>query len=380
MKPRLGILAFNPIQYQAPLYQRLASRSHVDLDVLYLSDRGISPAVDAQFGVTVTWDIDLLSGYSHDFLTTATNSKGLTPRIWQLREWIISRDMVVIHGYSDLWMLLAVLLCHSCGIPYMLRCCSVPESRSTGIRRHIRNIITRRAIAGSAGCLAIGQLNRDFYIQQGARNITWAPYSVDHERFSRQPESARADLLARWGIRYDYPVIMFCGKLYPGKRPLDLSAAVKIIPEKTIVLFVGDGVLAEQVRASLPPACGAVTGFINQSELPAYYHAADILVLPSQSEMWGLVVNEAMAAGTFPVVSDRVGSAPDLVKGVGEVYRCGDIAALAEALRRGLARIKDPRSRAMVQQHVAHYSPDITAAGFEEAALAISSSSRLAKR
>ena len=85
------------------------------------------------------------------------------------------------------------------------------------------------------------------------------------------------------------------------------------------MLFVGDGVLAERVQASISPANGVVTGFVNQSDLPIYYHAADILVLPSDEETWGLVVNEAMAAGTLPVVSDKVGCAPDLVDGVGEV-------------------------------------------------------------
>ena len=70
---------------------------------------------------------------------------------------------------------------------------------------------------------------------------------------------------------------------------------------------------------------GIVTGFVNQADLPSYYHAADVLVLPSESEPWGLVVNEAMAAGALPVLSDRVGATPDLVSGLGEIYPCGDI-------------------------------------------------------
>jgi glycosyltransferase involved in cell wall biosynthesis len=87
---------------------------------------------------------------------------------------------------------------------------------------------------------------------------------------------------------------------------------VKALAHQVNTVFVGDGVLAERVRSSLVPGEGAVTGFVNQSELPGYYHAADIIVLPSETENWGLVVNEAMAAGVLPVVSDRVGAAPDL--------------------------------------------------------------------
>ena len=51
------------------------------------------------------------------------------------------------------------------------------------------------------------------------------------------------------------------------------------------VLFVGDGVTADAVRASLLPGSGAITGFVNQSELPNYYHAADIMVLPGEGDL-----------------------------------------------------------------------------------------------
>jgi len=68
--------------------------------------------------------------------------------------------------------------------------------------------------------------------------------------------------------------------------------------------------------------------------LSAFYAASDCLVLPSEYEPWGLVVNEAMAAGLPVIVSDKVGCAADLVRSGenGVVYRCGDLAALAKAL------------------------------------------------
>jgi glycosyltransferase involved in cell wall biosynthesis len=99
-------------------------------------------------------------------------------------------------------------------------------------------------------------------------------------------------------------------------------------------------------------------------------------VLPSQVETWGLVINEAMAAGVLPVVSDQVGAAPDLVEGVGEVYPCGDVPALAAALDRALARATLPETRAMVRKHVARYSLELTAVGFEQGAVAASSERR----
>ena len=75
-------------------------------------------------------------------------------------------------------------------------------------------------------------------------------------------------------------------------------------------------------------------GFINQAEMPCWYGCGDILALPSDLEHWGLVVNEGMACGLIPVVSDAVGCGPDLVAGIGEVFPAGDVDALADALGR----------------------------------------------
>ena len=69
-RPRLGVLDSHPIQYHAPLYQLITRRSRVELDVVFLTDDGHTSVVDPGFGVPVTWDIDLLAGYKHQFLTT----------------------------------------------------------------------------------------------------------------------------------------------------------------------------------------------------------------------------------------------------------------------------------------------------------------------
>jgi glycosyltransferase involved in cell wall biosynthesis len=371
-RPKLGVLAYGPIQYHTPLYQLLARRGNIDLDVLFLSDDGHQPVIDPLFGVPVAWDIDLLSGYAHDFLTTTARPTAPLYRVRELTRWLPSHDSVVINGYSSPWMLLAMTICRARGVPYLLRASSHPQGLSTGLRRHLRNATARAVVAGGAAGLSMGQLNEEFYRKYRARRIIFAPNSVDDRRFACSPAIGRSDLLKRWDLNDDRPLIIYCGKLYPGKRPLDLAAAVKLLPCEVTTLFVGDGELTERVRDSLTPRCGAVTGFINQSELPAYYHAADILVLPSEVEMWGLVINEAMAAGVLPVVSDKVGAARDLVYGVGEVYPCGDVTSLASALNQALTRVQDPNTRDRVRQHVARYSLDRTAVGFEQAAIAVS--------
>src|SRR5664280_2776624 len=76
--------------------------------------------------------------------------------------------------------------------------------------------------------------------------------------------------------------------------------------------------------------------FVNQAEIAEWYGAADLFVLPSDREPWGLAVNEAMAAGALPIVSDSVGCPTDLVAPeIGWVYKTGDVDALANAIREG---------------------------------------------
>src|SRR5439155_25479306 len=88
-------------------------------------------------------------------------------------------------------------------------------------------------------------------------------------------------------------------------------------------------------------------GFRNQSELPGFFALADVFVLPSRHEPWGLIVNEAMAAGCAVVVSSDVGAATDLVTdGLnGYTTPVGEVSALATALARVLC--SPQRSRQM---------------------------------
>jgi glycosyltransferase involved in cell wall biosynthesis len=76
-------------------------------------------------------------------------------------------------------------------------------------------------------------------------------------------------------------------------------------------------------------------GFVNQSQLPAVYTSADLMVLPSEYEPFAVVVNEAMCCGCPVAASDHVGAARDLVAPVRQefVFPCGDVAALATLLK-----------------------------------------------
>jgi glycosyltransferase involved in cell wall biosynthesis len=111
-------------------------------------------------------------------------------------------------------------------------------------------------------------------------------------------------------------------------------------------------------------------GFLNQSQLPSAYRAADLFVLPSLFEPFGLVVNEAMLCGLPVAVSDRVGARFDLVRPDenGYVFPAGDVEALAAIFREILA---DPEKRARMgaasRQRMETWSPREYAESFAHA-------------
>jgi glycosyltransferase involved in cell wall biosynthesis len=132
---------------------------------------------------------------------------------------------------------------------------------------------------------------------------------------------------------------LFVGRLVELKRPVQLARAfLQALPslDGATLTFVGDGPLAGELGALAARSGGAirVVGRAEGHALAERYHDADVLVLPSVREVWGLVVNEALAAGLFVVASNQVASAHDLLDaGSGIVVEPDDPAALVAALR-----------------------------------------------
>jgi glycosyltransferase involved in cell wall biosynthesis len=375
-RPRLGVLATHPIQYQAPLYQELARRGVVELQVAFLSDAGAQPFYDKGFGVTLAWDIDLLGGYASTLLPRR-RLRGKPAWVRSASQWLRQQDIVVLHGHSDPDILLAAATCRLLRIPYLLRGDSQAESSATGVRRIARHLVAGTVVRNAAGALPVGQRNAAFYRRYGRLPLYSARYSIDNERFRMAADAARpsrAERLASLGLDPRRPTVVFSGKLTAQKRPLDLIGAMERSKGAFNLLLLGDGPLRGPLRdyeKTLPVRC---LGFVNQSEIGCWYATGDILALPSGREPWGLVVNEAMACGLIPVVSDAVGCGPDLVDGIGEVFPVGDVGALATALAMVAADI--PGRRARLRGRLADYTIAHTAAGYEHAALALAAVGR----
>jgi glycosyltransferase involved in cell wall biosynthesis len=137
------------------------------------------------------------------------------------------------------------------------------------------------------------------------------------------------------------------------------------------VVLVGTGPMEAELRryaknSGLP---ATFAGFVNQRRLADFYASADLLVLPSASETWGLVVNEAFACGLPAIVSDRVGCAPDMIRNAtGRVFPVGDAERLADIIEQFDGRMHDPSVSSALAEMTDRYSPTRSVEALIEAA------------
>ena len=335
----------HPIQYYTPVLQRIA-RIAGDCEVLYCSGELESSHAQAGFGVSYRWDVPLLEGYRYRFLKncarrpSTTSFGGLDNP--ELNGVIASRaySAIVVNGwhFKSAWR--AILTCWRHRVPILIRSDSHLRGPGT-LRKWTKWPFYRSFIPHLDGCLAAGRWSRDYFENYGARNnhIFTVPHCVDNRRFEQEMRllrPKREELRRQWGMAHDATVFLFAGKFIPVKRPMDFVDAIgrAAASHPSIVgLMAGDGPLRRQCEEQARSAGAPVrfTGFLNQTRISEVYAAADILVLPSQTETWGLVVNEAMASGLPALVSDGVGCGPDLIDRdiTGDIFTRGDVVALS---------------------------------------------------
>lgn len=336
---RLAVLASHPIQYFTPVYRRLAATPGLEVEVWYCRDFGARPRFDRQFSRTFQWDTDQLGGYAYRFLRNVSPVADPFNPLHAINPGALTGmfrgfDALWVNGYLYPSNWLAALGAWLTGAKLLMRSeLRVRGDSSTGLRSAVRKLLIRYWISRSDALLYIGEYNRQAYISLGAcgRQLFFTPYSVDVESINAAMQATgeeRRRLRKRWSVPEDATVVLFVGKLIPRKHPEALLRIAEKLPHVHVV-FVGSGPLepsliaeAQRIRTSNI----SFLGFVNQSQLANVYALSDIFVLPSEREPWGLVLNEAMAAGLPSVVSSDVGAVPDLILHgeTGFVFSTGD--------------------------------------------------------
>jgi glycosyltransferase involved in cell wall biosynthesis len=256
--------------------------------------------------------------------------------------------------------------------------------------RHPRRVLTywleRDLVRGAAGCLAYGNRVRERLQGMGvdpARIVITgnaSPYA-----FTPAGAEDLARIRREWNIG-DRPVILFLGRLLSFKAPEVLIEAFSILRRETssFLLIAGGGPRRDSLRRQaqrLGLEDALITGreVRGSREKDLLYSLAGVFVLPSRpgriAEPWGLVLNEAAAAGLPIVTTDGVGAAGDLIRDgdTGRVVRAGDASGLAAAVsdllrRPETARTLGGRARSQAAEFTVERMADAFGLAFERAA------------
>ena len=352
----------NAAPYRRPVWRSLAQR--VELEILLLaSDRGLARehrrGSDWR-GSTLSTEI----GYSHRFAKTLRVGRG-ERRYFVLRESARAlargRSSIVFGGWESpaYWQLLFAA-------PRVVRRVGFYESTSWSNRFTAGPIARARAHFYRAmdfvvvPGVAAGDAVRAMGVPEG--KILTGFNAVDVDAFAEAAKST-PDRTAASGHRYVY-----VGQLIKRKNIERLIRAFgRVRNFNDSLTIVGDGEMRsmlENLSHSL-----ALDGFVRfeghkpYAALPGTLSQADTLVLPSEEEVWGLVVNEALAAGCQVVVSNRAGVAPS-VAGMAGVYVVGvDL----PGLEKGIIAAREQYVGRVRTPEITQFTPEKFADVFHEA-------------
>jgi glycosyltransferase involved in cell wall biosynthesis len=365
LKRRLVILTEIISPYRIPLFNALAQHEEVDLHVIFLADTDPTLREWHVYKNEIRFSYEVLPSWRKRFGRYN----------WLLNHGVglaLSRsapEVILCGGYNYVASWRSLLWARVHKVPFFLW----SESNAGDLRRgHVpvellKNAFLRRC----SGFVVPGQPAREYLGTQ--KNIPedaifTAPNAVDNDLFAASAVVARRDAAGhRKSLGLPERYFLFVGRLVREKGVFELISAYATLDESLRrhvgLVLVGDGVCRgrlEEEAASISPGMIRFAGFAQREQLTTYYALAEILVLPTYADTWGLVVNEAMACGLPVILSRAAGCATDLLKENwnGLLVPPRDVASLASAMR----NLADQPELCVTMgansaQHILHYSP-----------------------
>jgi 1,2-diacylglycerol 3-alpha-glucosyltransferase len=305
-----------PTPYNIPLLLRLRQESSWDF----------RPCFAARTNSSAAWrsvSAERIPGLDAIFLSRRAGGRFGSARaaVALVRELVQWRpDYLIISGYTRAPQLAALSWAILTATPFaVMGDSNVYANPPKGVRAAAKTVWLRYLTRKAAALISVGRANRLFWLSYGARpeKLFHAGFAVDNGFFERARADCRdeaAALRARLGLT-GRTVFLYVGRFVPSKRVDVLINAVAALPQDEVgLLLVGDGPERQRLEATSAGRRNVhFAGAVENATLPLYHGAADVLVLPSCAEPWGLVVNEAMASGLAVIVHRRCGAAVDLV-------------------------------------------------------------------
>jgi len=387
MGSSLLIFDTHPIQYRAPVFRELIKKLPQAQVIFFNAGfdgkkwwfQEVDKIPKQEFGLS------LETGYPNR--TLGTQNLSLIEKVRTIHQVLRNEkpQAVLLYGYYQVEHWILRFLCAQKKIPLLF----VGETfdwRGSFFRKSLKKVLVHYFFQQVASFIAIGKRTVDYYRQWGVAvsKITTAKYCTDAAPFvlpASEASACRSEVRKSLGIPPDAFLLLFVGRLFDRKRPQDLLEIHSELQkqEEVHTVFVGNGELSETLHSkSVGIPNVHLVGFQNQNEIKKFYYAADLLVVPSDFETWGLVVNEAFSCMLPALVTDQCGVAGDLVLSgeTGDIYPVGDCKNATVKIRgllkdRSVAKRWGMNARALVLKN---YQPeqfaDSILKAFESAILA----------
>lgn len=365
--------------YRVPVFQRLSACDDIDLTVYYGSEKDSHRAWTVNFGEGYAYTLlphVTIPGYPHKFnytlfqellrqrydvIIASENELGcqiafLAAR-WMKKPFIVWSEQIDYEIIRDpreytLWQCLQKILpylgrqLHQVlffpfyyGADYVKRHANAAIAAGKKTEEHLRRV-------GNTGPI----------FRHGS--------TIDTARFHQQIQKQNATALKRTLDILNKTVILSVSYLQKRKGIQYLiEAFLDISPPDAVLLIVGDGEYKQQLQQLIPESRSDILFVGHDEETAKYYAIADIFVMPSFSDPWGLTVNEAMVAG-LPVITTTNVGAQELIQGNGLLIPPRNGQALKQALEQlldnpNLRQDMGRRSRKIIKAYTIEHSADM---------------------
>ncbi len=333
----------------------------------------------AEFLATRVGDYDRHALYQSRAEYDAALSAGQLPSDLSALLTNIQPDVLAIAGWANAESAAGLRWARANRVPTVMMSESQEDDAS---RSWVRERIKTQLVHLSDAAFVGGPPHRDYLCKLGMAKdkIALGYNAVDNAHFAAGAADARAkadDLRAEHGLPARY--LLASARFIAKKNLPALVAAHAAVtaenPETPALVILGDGGERPKVEAARNahpnPDAVSLLGFKGYDDLPTLYGLAEAFLHVSTVEQWGLVVNEAMSAGTPVIVSDKCGVARTAVRdGISGLITGTDPDDIAAALKRFLALSQDDRTK--MGQHaaadIAAWGPSRFGAGLREAA------------
>lgn len=318
MKRRLVIVTEIIAPYRIPLFNLLAQHPEVEPHVIFLAETDPGLRQWRVYKEEIRFSYEVLG--SSRVKIAGSNllvNRGVARALARSHP-----DVILCGGYNYVASWQALLWARMHSVPFLLW----SESNLHELRRNrpLVEFMKTEFIHRCRGFVVPGEMAREYLLAHRVKDesIFTAPNAVDNDLFAAGAASARANAE---GARREFGLpdryFLFAGRLVREKGVFELlSAYAKLdgsIRQDIALVLAGGGACRDQLEtqaAAIAPGAVRFPGFIHREQLAAYYALAEVLILPTYTEPWGLVVNEAMACGTPVILSRVAGCSVDLLK------------------------------------------------------------------